>query len=106
MKLAIADILMQCRMALEEHKYVQMEIKEILYVENNSQEELIKTIAQLGGFITKYNNISTIVGHIERIIHECYVLCNLLGLKGHDIEHLGFIHVMERFQEFERRGWK
>jgi len=105
MKLAIADILMQCRMALEEHKCVQMEIKEILYVENNSQEELIKTIAQLGGFITKYNNISTIVGHIERIIHECYALCELLGEKGEDIEHLGFIHVMERFQEFERRGW-
>jgi hypothetical protein len=106
MKLAIADILMQCRMALEEKGYAQIEINE-LDTKNDTIENSIKVIAFYSGSIVLGDKSISIPGNITRMIIECYTLCELLGgLKGHDIEHLGFIHVMERFNEFERRGWK
>jgi len=105
MKLAIADILMQCRMGLEEKGYKQIEISK-LDTKNETIEESIRIVAFNAGGIVYEDKHMSLPGNLIRIIIECYVLCELLGEKGEDIEHLGFIHVMERFQEFERRGWK
>lgn len=103
MKLAIADILMQCRMALEEKGYSQIEIDN-LDTKNEYIEKTIRKIVQLAA--NAFVGTTYIPETLTRIILECYILCDLLGENGQDIEHLGFCHVMERFNEFERRGWQ
>jgi hypothetical protein len=95
MKLAIADILMQCRMMMEEHKWKQIEI-DSLDTENDEIESLLGEITYCAGDLIYrgilYTNITT-------IIINCYALCDLLEETGENIEHMGFIHVMEKLKD-------
>lgn len=56
------------------------------------------------------SGLYTVDGAIQ---HEIYVtrthvalICLKMGWSYKDIEHWGFLHVVERFEQFEREGWK
>ena len=51
-------------------------------------------------------DMKTIETETTLIIDSAASTCKQLGTDFNTIQHLGFIHTIERFKEFERRGWK
>jgi len=50
--------------------------------------------------------MKTIETETTLIIDSAASTCEQLGTDFNTIQHLGFIHTIERFKEFERRGWQ
>jgi len=54
----------------------------------------------------KLDNKNRLKENIRDTLTGIYIICNALEIDFNTIQHLGFIHTIERFKEFERRGWK
>lgn len=109
MKTALGDILMQCRMMEIENEITPLEIANIDSTNTKPIYE-VSRIALDAAWILRYVTTSqeevNYTGRIEDIIVACYTLCDLMNWNPEEIEHLGFIHTIERFEQFEREGWK
>lgn len=46
------------------------------------------------------------INHAIQILTSAVLLCHQMNLNFDAVEHLGFIHVCERFEQFEREGWQ
>jgi hypothetical protein len=115
MQLAMGDIIMQCRLIEEENSYGHYIIKMNKIV---APEYVIARIATLAGLIVKHlvqgvkwrlatdgENFTT-NQTVMRLLNKLGELCAWLDWDVDEIEHLGFIHTCERFEQFERDGWK
>ena len=111
MELAMGDVIMQCR---------------LIQVENNKKESNPTYKAKHNDMINgKKGTIESLIGEVvlhaaliahtkyarERsspndILEKIYLICEQMGTDFNTIQHLGFIHTIERFKEFERRGWQ
>jgi len=114
MKLAMGDIMMQCRLIEEEQKYNHHIISPSKVFTINY---ILVRIAQLAGIVTehlvkgkcileyndeKYSTQRTTTKLLDSLGDICYEL----DWDVDEIEHLGFIHTCERFEQFEKNGWK
>jgi hypothetical protein len=119
MKLAMGDVIMQCRLievegGKESHEIDNYDDYESKFVGTFEIEETLmdmnKDAANVGRMlfneIEEYSDcilrLSTLV---ELLLENCGKLCVLLGWDFDQISHLGFLHVMERFEQFEKEGW-
>ena len=105
-KLALGDILMQCRMKEYELKVKPMNDFRSGRLGKGWIEYYIKTIANEAGIIINAKRKKTEIRSTQHIIFCANDMCKLLGWKPEDIEHLGYQHVMERFEQFREDGWK
>jgi hypothetical protein len=116
MKLALGDVIMQCRLIEEENG---CEHKEIDGTRWDSIDRCIISmlyyIAQITDHL-KHGPTKTIyfdkgderTGRetIIRLLSNVGELCSYLDWNVEEIEHLGFLHTMERYEQFEQDGWK
>lgn len=102
MKLAIGDILMQCRMLLEENRLKPIKIAN-LDTGGISELEEIQIISE-NAANTMHKELQ--VESALQLIISCYALCILYEWNPEDVEHLGYQHVIERFEQFERDEWR
>jgi len=115
MKLAIADILMQCRLIEEENNLEHHTINQSCW---DSIDGCLITISVISGILVDHicrgMSYTIVIDNIPKtgqqtlsefmdIIGE---LVARLGFDLDDIENLGFLHVMERYEQFEKEGWK
>lgn len=126
MKLALGDVIIQCEMAGWDigdwtGKTVEkvIEEKEECDYNDNGIEDLIgrleETIADIIGELQEINKIryneqawyNNIAGcTLCETSRVCKTICKELGWNPNDVRHLGFLHVCERLEQFEREGWK
>lgn len=101
MKLAIGDIIMQCEMLREEHNIKQFNIQ--ITETDLTKEDEIKWMtyhaAELMCNILPKNQII-------KILMGCYMLCYKYNWNFDEVQHLGFLHVCERLEQFEKEGWR
>lgn len=119
MKLALGDIIMQCRLIEEEYGIKRHEWED----DRNSADDIIFTdiYVALRDITNATNNVLILMIESEQgygipdneleinirdTMTACYNLCKLHDWTPEDISHLGFLHVMERFEQFEREMWK
>lgn len=113
--LAIGDVLMQCR--LIEYGFNIPRNEQSFYdnIQSPTTNTALSSLAYNTAVIldiltmgTEEDNIDELeLGeNINVIIWSCQGLCETNEWNIEDVEHLGFLHVMERFEEFERRGWE
>jgi DNA-binding CsgD family transcriptional regulator len=103
-KLALGDILMQCRIKEYEFGIKRLQITD-MDVEGADIEKEIRHIAFHAGEMQLINKELEISQTIA-IILGAYAICYILGWNPEEIEHLGYQHVMERFEQFKEDGWK
>ena len=101
-KLAIADIMMQCRMVEERYGQFRLQIDNV--DTNNGIVYEIKLITYNAAKAMKDKN--ELIKSTVPILMSCYAICNILGWEPLEVEHLGYQHCMERFEQFEREGWR
>lgn len=112
--LAIGDILMQCRLIEHDYNLRQSEIEEDEYHEVDDYkippllvQDTATILCQLTKDVEEDCLDDMYLGeNIDTMIWCCMELCWQNNWNIEDVEHLGFLHVMERFEEFERRGWE
>jgi len=106
MKLALGDVIMQCRLIEEEKTngpstvYSGCETtteKCLAMIAYHGARVINELIGKQKTYITQETN------DILRSINQ---LCTLMDLDFDEIEHLGFLHTIERFEQFERDDWK
>lgn len=102
MKLAMGDVLMQCEMMRKENEYEEsnFNITEIRDVEKYEEMQYLVINAGRTMHESERNTAS------KNIILSCHVLCKLWGWNIHEIRHVGFLHIIERFEQFKNEGWK
>jgi hypothetical protein len=125
MKLALADIVMQCEMAGHEGNF-DKDTNNIpitqpwtigSHYDESDKEIVICTIASHATkaleyirYYDKRNGWRFNEGQYPYYICETYRwagrLCKIMNWDLDDIRHLGFLHIMERYEQFEREGWK
>lgn len=116
MKLALGDVIMQCRLIEEENEY---EHKEIDGTRWDSIDGCIISIAYYVAQITDHlqrgptktiyfdkGDERTGRETIIRLLGTVGELCSYLDWNIEEIEHLGFLHTIERYEQFEQDGWK
>lgn len=112
MQLALGDVIMQCRLIDYKQCKVNGETR-------NSIEETLLILQYNTAHLTDHlmrgmdKEICFDVGTtqsgwetIENTLDTCAEICNLMNWNFDEISHLGFIHTIERFEQFEREGWK
>lgn len=125
MELAMGDVIMQCRLIQVENDiketditstildgkiglmvrsmYYATYIEDILYRKEWNNHKYIHNVQETIKTETGVFNIKTAIEHMLIALNtQCYNF----DLNFEEIQHLGFIHTIERFEEFERRGWK
>lgn len=106
MKLALGDIIMQARMA-ELEEYVELDIKpQMLELPNDPDKYEIEyhlghISIDSGWYLQTYE-----LNYIEQILRTSNIICKILNWNFEEVSHLGFQHVMERFEQFEKEGWE
>lgn len=106
MKCAIGDVFMQCMMMMEENNVMKIEITN-MNLDNgtivlNILEELENLVINAGKSI---KNVDITTNAIQ-IYMSCYMICYLMNWEPEDIKHMGFLHTLERFEDFAKAGWK
>lgn len=104
MQLALGDVIIQCRMYMEENNNP-------LFNVDITTEHAYSTVDVELPFIAKHaasmlDECETKINHAMRILTSSAFICISMGWDFKVIEHLGFIHTIERFEDFERNGWK
>ncbi len=115
MELAIGDVIMQCRLIQVENDIEETEPDKELWdsIEGNCITTMYHA-ATLIDLLERENrsgfkidgDMKTIETETTLIIDNAASTCKQLGTDFNTIQHLGFIHTIERFKEFERRGWQ
>jgi hypothetical protein len=112
MKLALGDIIMQCRLIEREitdmnEPICEFEITDSIVTTNEIISDIIPSnaIAILATYEDKLNKHDTMLW-IKKILLYSNVLCQRMGWNFEEVSHLGWQHVMERFEQFEKNGWK
>jgi len=116
MKLALGDMIMQCRLIEEENGYEHKKIDDAKW---DSLDGCITLMLYYVAHVTDHLHRGTNeticfdegderTGRetITKLLNVLGELCNFLDWNVEEIEHLGFLHTIERFEEFERRGWE
>lgn len=116
MKLALGDVIMQCRLIEEEYGYTHNKIDTFRWDSmNGCMTILIYCAAQITDHLERGpNQIICFEEHLERTARETIMktldtmgeICNWMGWLVDDVEHLGFLHTIERFEQFERDDWQ
>ena len=102
-KLAIADIMMQCRMV--EERYGQNKYNAIS--DFHGYYGIERAIKLTTWYAAKaMQSQQELIKNTHPIMENCYVICGVMGWDTNDVEHLGYQHCMERFEQFEREGWR
>jgi hypothetical protein len=116
MKLALGDVIMQCRLIEEENGYEHNKI------DNTKRDSMSGCITMMMYYAThivdhmqrRPNEIILFDVGDERTARETVIkmmdtigeICNWMDWNIEEIEHLGFLHTIERFEIFERDDWK
>ena len=104
MQLALGDVIIQCRMYMEENNNPLFNVEiNVLSTQTPTEIELA-FIAKHAAMMIDENEAR--INHAISILTSAMYLCTLIGWDFKVIEHLGFIHTIERFEDFERNGWK
>jgi len=110
MELAMGDVIMQCRLIQVENNIEEFDPQqEIRILSDPPIEYFITKTLQCGTDVMielKLDNKNRIKENIRDTLTGIYIICNALEIDFNEIQHLGFIHTIERFKEFERRGWQ
>jgi hypothetical protein len=116
MKLALGDVIMQCRLIEEENAYEHNRIDNTRW---DSIDGCIISILYYAAQITDHmqrgptKSICFDKGD-ERTGKETIILlldtigelCSFMDFGVEEIEHTGFLHTIERFEQFKRDDWK
>jgi hypothetical protein len=102
MKLALGDIIMQCRLIENEHVKKEMKLTNF-DIRNTSMLREIQEITESASEIIKNRNIEQ---ETRITLLSCYAICTMLNWNFEEVSHIGFLHVCERFEQFEREGWQ
>ena len=116
MKLALGDVIMQCRLIEEENEYEHNKI-------DNTRWDSID-----GCIISMMYYAAQITDHLQRgptkyicfdkgdertgketiilLLDTIGELCVYMNWNIEEIEHTGFLHTIERLEQFERDDWK
>jgi hypothetical protein len=111
MKLALGDIIMQCRM-IENENNKQMHTTRQAKPNDDTVGYIIGSIVHYTSLIlidtTTDENDTENHSHwfTSYTLNEIQLLCDKLNWNFEEISHLGFLHVCERFEQFEREGWE
>lgn len=100
-KLALGDIMMQCRMSLHENKTTPINIKEM-----DMEDSILFELQNITKHAAQMLTGKECAMYATQILCACYALCVNFGWEPLEIEHLGYQHVMERFEQFARDGWR
>ncbi len=106
MKCALGDVFMQCMMMMEEN-YV-MKIK-IANMDTNDKNGIWTVLGELENIVIHAGKTITqidMVTNTTQIYISCYMICYMMGWEPEDIKHMGFLHTLERFEDFAKAGWK
>ncbi len=115
MKLALGDVIIQCRLIEEENGYGHKKINtQVWNSVNGCMISLIYFATQITDHLARGTNyvISFEEGDsraeetITRLLDIIGELCSFMDWNIDEIEHTGFLHTIERFEQFERDGWK
>ena len=110
MELAMGDVIMQCRLIQVENNIEEFDPQqEIRILSDTPIEYFITKTLQCGTDVMielKLDNKNRMKENIRDTLTGIYIICNALEIDFNEIQHLGFIHTIERFKEFERRGWQ
>lgn len=123
MKLALADIIIQCEMAgYDQSVEFGKQMSSICdhrswsvphYEESDIEKLVIKIVEhashalRTSPFVSVLDNFSYNYSYyVSETSIWAHKLCEVLKFDIDDIRYLGFQHVMERFQQFEKEGWK
>jgi hypothetical protein len=114
MKLALGDVFMQCELS-------SWEIDSMTGVKASDPEEYMPWKQDHYTWADVDEILAGIATHASRLLMEpnfdkqyflqetlawCVSLCYAMKWSTNEIRHLGFIHVCERFEQFEKEGWK
>jgi hypothetical protein len=125
MELALGDIIMQCRLIEEENDMIKVTFDGTCHningwlkrcnINNFKTESLITDLVwhtanymqyKIQGEIDDCLFMNDITQNIQYVLWYCRLICEKLDWNFDEISHLGFQHVMERFEQFERDGWE
>ena len=115
MELAMGDVIMQCRLVEEEYHEIHHKIDgntwdsiegALVSISANAALLMDHLTREMEHVIHKNGHDQTTRETINNILDGIGNICTGLHLDFNKVEHLGFIHTIERFKEFERRGWK
>jgi hypothetical protein len=111
--LAIGDILMQCRLMELEYNITPNTFREIRI---DCEYGCIVSIAECAGVLmdmltrnspsTDRINDSSLDDLLNGMFQTITELCSYLYLDPYELEHQGYLHVVERYQQFKEEGWK
>ena len=78
--------------------------KSILTIQNQKKmpTDTLKDSEQLAAELAH----NAVLVTIERLLGTVGELCSYLDWNIEEIEHLGFLHTIERYEQFEQDGWK
>lgn len=116
MKLALGDVIIQCRLIEEENNFEHTTVDRTRW---DSINGCIVTMLYYTAQITDHlqrgptktihfdkGDERTGKETIEKLLDTIGELCTYLNCDIEEIEHLGFLHTIERFEQFEEDGWK
>ena len=116
MQLALGDVIIQCRLIEEENNFEHTTVDRTRW---DSIDGCIVTMLYYTAQITDHlqrgptktihfdkGDERTGRETIERLLDTIGELCNFMDWNVDEIEHLGFLHTMERYEQFEQDGWK
>jgi hypothetical protein len=117
MKVELGDVLMQTELIEIEHgiKHHHSIGNQLLLDVDLCVTAIVEMAAALCDLITmevdnNYKLIGVDVWTIPQLTRDmfdiCNNLCQCLGWNYLEIEHLGFLHVCEQFEQFADEGWK
>jgi len=104
MKLALGDIIMQCRLI---HNKIGLKM---IYVPNHQYkhdiDRHIVAICYYASLIIGGPTSTDLMKNVEWILDNVKRICEWYNWNFDEVSHLGFLHVMERFEQFEKEGWE
>ncbi len=116
MKLALGDVIMQCRLIEEENEYEHIRIDDTRWDSiDGCIISMLYCIAQITDHLQRgptktiyFDKGDERTGRetIIKLLSTVGELCSYLDWNIEEIEHLGFLHTMERYEQFEQDGWK
>jgi hypothetical protein len=117
MKLALGDVIMQCRLIEEENEYEHKEIDGTRWDSiDGCIISMLYYVAQITDHLKRgptntiwFDDLKdgrTAKETITKLLSNAGELCSSLDWNVEEIEHLGFLHTMERYEQFEQDGWK
>ena len=116
MKLALGNVIMQCRLIEEENNYEHNEIHTQIWDSiNGCMTSMMYYIANTmdhlergPNYVINFDEVDrrTAKETTQRLLDTIGALCSYMIWNVEEIEHTGFIHTIERFEQFEQDDWK